>query len=134
MTFTFIYKKGYCFSIKPTKDITFKALILLNKKNLDLNPGTTINWGSTSDKEPTSQCKKRSRLHPWVGTIPWRRVWQPTAHSYVENPMHRGAWRATIHQVTQSQTRLKQLSTHAPLLLLWSLWVSMGCTDDFQTS
>ena len=81
MTFTFIYKKGYCFSIKTTEDITFKALILLKIKNLDLNPGTTINWGSTSDKEPTSQCRSSERFgfHPWVGKIPWRRAWQPTA-------------------------------------------------------
>ena len=27
--------------------------------------------------------------------------------------MHRGTWRATIHEVAKSQTRLKQLSTHA---------------------
>jgi len=27
--------------------------------------------------------------------------------------MDRGAWRATIHGVTKSQTRLKQLSMHA---------------------
>ena len=28
-------------------------------------------------------------------------------------PMDRGAWQATIHRVTKSQTRLKCLSTHA---------------------
>ena len=27
--------------------------------------------------------------------------------------MDRGAWRATVHGVTKSQTRLKRLSTHA---------------------
>ena len=46
-------------------------------------------------------------------------------------PVDRGAWRATVHRASKSQTQLKQLSTHAPLLLLWSLWVSMGCTTDF---
>ena len=30
----------------------------------------------------------------------------------LENPMDRGAWWATVHGVTQSQTRLKQLSTN----------------------
>ena len=29
--------------------------------------------------------------------------------------MDRGAWWATVRRVTQSQTQLKQLSTHAPL-------------------
>ena len=28
-------------------------------------------------------------------------------------PMDRGAWRSTLHRVTKSWTRLKQLSTHA---------------------
>ena len=30
----------------------------------------------------------------------------------LENPMDRGAWRATVHGVTKSWTRLKQLKTH----------------------
>ena len=30
----------------------------------------------------------------------------------LENPMDREAWRATVHGITQSQTTLKQLSTH----------------------
>ena len=29
----------------------------------------------------------------------------------LENPMDRGAWRATVHGVTKRRTRLKQLST-----------------------
>ena len=31
----------------------------------------------------------------------------------LENSMDRGAWWATVHGVTKSQTRLKQLSVHA---------------------
>ena len=36
--------------------------------------------GGASGKEPASQCRrhKRCRFDPWVGKIPWRRVWQPT--------------------------------------------------------
>ena len=37
----------------------------------------------------------------------------PLQYFSLENSMHRGAWRATIHRVTQSQKRLKQFSTHA---------------------
>ena len=33
-------------------------------------------------------------------------------HSCLENPMARGAWRATVHGVTKNQTQLKPLSTH----------------------
>ena len=35
----------------------------------------------------------------------------PLQCSCIENPKDRGAWRATVHEVTKSQTRLKQLST-----------------------
>ena len=31
----------------------------------------------------------------------------------LENPVDRGAWRATVHGVTKSQTQLKQQHTHA---------------------
>ena len=33
-----------------------------------------------ADKESSCQCRrhKRHRFNPWVGKIPWRRVWQPT--------------------------------------------------------
>ena len=36
----------------------------------------------------------------------------PLKYSCLENPMDRGAWWATIHRVTNSQTWLKPLSTH----------------------
>ena len=32
-------------------------------------------------------------------------------YSCLENPMDRGAWRATVHGVRKSQARLKQLTT-----------------------
>ena len=38
----------------------------------------------------------------------------PLQYSCLENPMDRGAWRATVHGVTKSRTRLKRLSTRAP--------------------
>ena len=31
----------------------------------------------------------------------------PRQYSCLENPMDRGAWRATVHRVAQSQTQLK---------------------------
>ena len=35
---------------------------------------------------------------------PWRRAWQPIPVVLLENPMDRGAWQATVHRVTKSQT------------------------------
>ena len=40
----------------------------------------------------------------------WRRKRQPTPYSCLENPMNRGAWQAMVHRVSESRTRLKQLS------------------------
>ena len=37
----------------------------------------------------------------------------PLQFSCLENPVDRGAWWAAVHRVTQSRTRLKQLSMHA---------------------
>ena len=37
----------------------------------------------------------------------------PLQYSCLENPVDRGAWWAAVHRVARSQTRLKQLSTHA---------------------
>ena len=64
------------------------------------------------------QCR-RSRFDLWVGTIPWRRAGHPLQYSCLESPMDRGAWRATVHVVAESQTGLKWLSTHS-----FSLWPS----------
>ena len=36
----------------------------------------------------------------------------PLQYSCLENPMDRGAWQATVHGITKSQTWLKQLSMH----------------------
>ena len=36
----------------------------------------------------------------------------PLLYSCLENPMDKGALQATVHRVTQSWTRLKQLNTH----------------------
>ena len=38
----------------------------------------------------------------------------PLQYSCLEKPMDRGAWRATVHRVTKSRTRLKWPTTHAP--------------------
>ena len=34
---------------------------------------------------------------------PWKK-WQPLCYSSPENPMDRGAWRATVHGAAESQT------------------------------
>ena len=41
-------------------------------------------------------------------------------YSCLENPMDRGLWLATVHGVTQSQTRLKRFSTRAQSVLSYN--------------
>ena len=69
----------------------------------------------TSSKEPTCQWRRRKRLRfdPWVGRSPGGGHGNPLLYSCLENLMDRGAWRATVHGVAKSQTRLKWLSTRA---------------------
>ena len=41
-----------------------------------------------SGKGTTCQCRKH-RFNLWLGNVPWRRKWQPTSYSCLENPMDR---------------------------------------------
>ena len=50
---------------------------------------------------------------PGSGSSPGGGHGNPLQCSFLENPNDRGAWQATVHRVTKSQTRLRQLSMHA---------------------
>ena len=49
-------------------------------------------------------------LIPGWGSSPGEENGSKLQYSCLENPMDRGAWWATVHGVTKSRTRLKQLS------------------------
>ena len=49
---------------------------------------------------------------PGSGRSPAGGHGNPLQYSCLENPMDRGAWRATVHGVTKRRTQLKWLSTH----------------------
>ena len=49
---------------------------------------------------------------PGSGRSPGVGIGNPFQYSCLENPMDRESWGATVHRVTKSQTRLKQLSMH----------------------
>ena len=48
----------------------------------------------------------------WVGNISWRKAWQPTQYSCLENPTERGAWQAAVHGVTESGALLSMYTQH----------------------
>ena len=73
-------------------------------------------------------------LIPRLGRSPGERHGNRLQCSCLEKPMDRGAWQATIHRVAKSQSRLKQLSTHARFHLDGEMGeerdgMSLGTTD-----
>ena len=52
---------------------------------------------------------------PELGRSPGGGHGSPFQYSCLEHPMDRGVGQATVHRVTRSRTRLKQLSTHTCL-------------------
>ena len=62
--------------------------------------------GSDGKESIHLQCG-RPWFDSWTRKIHWRRAWQPTPMLLPEeSPRTRGAWQATVHEVTKSQTQL----------------------------
>ena len=60
--------------------------VALVVKNMPLNAGNVTNAGLT----------------PRLGRSPGRTHGNPLQHSYLENPMDRAAWQATVHRIAES--------------------------------
>ena len=56
-------------------------------------------------------------LIPGLGRFPGEGNGYPLQYSYLENSMDRGAWRATVHGVAKSWTRLSNSHTHMKVIL-----------------
>ena len=61
----------------------------------------TASAGDIGDSDPI----------PVLGRSSGEENGNPLQYSCLENPMDRGAWWATVHRVTKSQTLLKRFST-----------------------
>ena len=68
--------------------------------------------GGSDSKESTCTVGDPSSI-PGLGRSPGGGHGNPLQYSCLENPMDRGAQRATVHRVAKCQTQLKRLSTHA---------------------
>ena len=77
--------------------IAFSAQVTLMVENSPANAGDIRNAGSIAG----------------LGKSPEEGNGYPLQYSFLETPMDRGAWWATVHEVTKNWTQLKQLSTHA---------------------
>ena len=68
---------------------------------------------------------------PGLGRSPGEGQGNPLQYSCLENPMENGAWRATVHRVTKSQTRLKGPSTHTYVCIVY---ICTYCIQGFPHS
>ena len=68
--------------------------------------------GRTSSKESACNARDVGSI-PRLGRSPGGGYGNPLQYSCLENPIDRGACRATVHSVAKSWTQLKQLSTYA---------------------
>ena len=91
-----------------------------------IKPNSSL--GSSNGKESTCPCRRHRRpgFDPWVGKIPWRRVWQPTPAFLPGKSLDRGAWWAPVHGVRKSWT---QLNTHLPAQLIQNVVLVLGVQE-----
>ena len=85
-------------SIKK-KHTTFLSLILLNQLFIKSFPGGSV------VKNLTANAGDRGSV-PGLGRSTEEGNGNPRQYSCLENPMDRGDWRATVHRVAKSWTRL----------------------------
>ena len=90
-------------------------------------------WASLSGSSKEATCKAGDTWDmgssPGSGRSSGDGHGDPLLYSCLENPMGKGALQATVHRVTQSWTRLKQLNTHllglqvvAFGIFSWGMW------------
>ena len=99
----------------------------LNQHKADLRGGhqslKTCIYRRLSNKESVcsaGDARDQSSI-PGSGRSPGGGHDNPLQHFHLENPMGRGAWRSTVHRITESQTWLKPLSTHTHRRDSWKL-------------
>ena len=84
-------------------------LLALNLWFMDSPGGSTV-------RNPPAMQEMQDTGHvsiPGSGRSPGEGNGNPLQYSCLENPMDRGAWRATVHGVAKSRTRWKGLGMHA---------------------
>ena len=68
-------------------------------------------FASSSDSKESACNAGDPGSIPGSGRSPGEGNGYPLQYSYLENPMDRGAWQATVHGVTESRTRLTNTFT-----------------------
>ena len=92
--------------------------------------------GSSDSRESACNAGDLGSI-PGAGRSHGERNGNPLHYSCLENPMDRGAWRATVHEITKSWTQPKWLSTqHNDFFWLLTKFCQMSfimfCLVDFS--
>ena len=107
-------------AIQPICNMNWPCLIGSGSGNRHLFGAVSASQEALVVKNPPANAgnTRDTGLIPGWGRSPGGGHGNPLQYSCLENPMDRGAWLATVHGVTKSQTRLKQLSTHTSVYQL----------------
>ena len=84
---------------KNTSDNVYIRSFLLNSENLD----AFCFPGGSEGKELACNVEDLNSI-PGLGRSPGKGNDNPLQYSCLENSMDRGAWQATVHEVTKSQS------------------------------
>ena len=105
-------KSFFFFCIEITKICCFRNVWVISAWGLVFFPGASP--GGISGKGAACQCRRQKDVGSitGLGRSPGAGHGNPLQYSCLENPMNRGAWRATVHGVTKSWTWMKWLSMH----------------------
>jgi hypothetical protein len=71
-----------------------------------LNNWLKVGFHGVSDVKESACNTRDPGLIPGSGRLPGEGNGYPLQYSYLENPMDRGDWRATVHGAAKSQTQL----------------------------
>ena len=90
------------------KSLDLSSISWRTRKAGDVILPESKDWGlprGLSDKESACNIGDPSSI-PWLGRSPEQGNGNPLQYSCLENPVDRGAWRATVHGVTKSRTQV----------------------------
>ena len=104
-------------------------LILASKTGKDLSEQTNSNHlskgcpGGAEVKNPPADAGegRDAASIPGAGRSPGGGDGNPLQRSCLESPVDAGAWRAAVHRVAKSRTRLSQAHKHAKIKALFPL-------------
>ena len=113
----------------PYKPVT--TICHLPQKNENLRPHTDMNTVIQSSLSAVYIKKMETTKSPSIGDLlncsifaPWMLLSRgghdnPLQYFFLEKPLDRGAWWATVHRVAKSGTGLKRLSMHIAQTCRW---------------